>query len=339
MAKSPESLANKYLKNQCTPEEARQVLEWFESKQGRQYLQDQLEKDMQLLQNDHLFIFPVNIPSAAMQGNILSNLDGANDTDTDNGKESQSQVLTASGAVTRFLGRFMVAALIAGIGFCVLPAYNYFFASTISRSTKYGEISRIILPDSSMVTLNGNSRIEYAAGWKSDEPREIQLEGEAFFSVKHKMNKQPFLVRIGDSVQIEVLGTEFNVSDRKRQTQVVLVTGRIRLNMQVNNISTSTIMTPGESVEIGPISKGMQKHPVDTEVVTSWTANKLIFENTSVREICERLKETYGYQIAFPDQKLMDQHISGSVPNQNIDVVLEGLEVILGVKFNKTKDQ
>ena len=340
MAVELESLADKYLKNQCTPEEAKQVLDWFESKPGHKYLQDQLDKDIQLLQNDNLFISPVNIPSARMLGDIVSNLYDENESK--NRKEtvrvSQPDFMNASKPNAMSNRWYLVAALLAGVGFCILATYNYFSTATISRSTKYGEIARIILPDSSSVTLNGNSRIEYAAGWEQDEPREVRLEGEAFFSVKHKLNNQRFLVKIADTIQIEVLGTEFNVSDRKRQTQVVLVSGKIRLDMQVNKISSSTIMTAGESVEITPVSKGIIKHRIDTEVITSWTANKLIFDNTSVREICERLTETYGYRLAFPDQKLMNQQISGSVPNQNIDVVLEGLQAILGVKFKKTKD-
>ena len=316
------------------------VLDWFGTKTGHQYLQNQLDKDLQLLQNDNLFISPVNLPSAKMFGDIVSNLDDENEYKTLKEKVGVSQTDLIYGSKPNRMSKHwsLVAALVAGVGFCILATYNYFSPATISRSTKYGEIARIILPDSSTVTLNGNSRIEYAAGWKEDEPREVKLEGEAFFSVKHKLNNQRFLVKIADTIQVEVLGTEFNVSDRKRQTQVVLVSGKIRLDMQVNNISSSTIMIPGESVEITPVSKGKIKHLIETEVVTSWTANKLIFDNTSVREIFERLTETYGYRIAFPDQKLMNQQISGSVPNQNIDVVLEGLQAILGVKFKKTKD-
>ncbi|MEO5996357.1 MAG: hypothetical protein ABIN89_06510, partial [Chitinophagaceae bacterium] len=51
-AEELESLADKYLKNQCTPEEAKLVLDWFESKTGQRYLQDQLDEDTQLLQNE-----------------------------------------------------------------------------------------------------------------------------------------------------------------------------------------------------------------------------------------------------------------------------------------------
>lgn len=95
------------------------------------------------------------------------------------------------------------------------------------------------------------------------------------------------------------------------------------------------MMKPGETVNIMAKSNVIHKRKVDAAVITSWTGNKLVFDNTSVRDICDQLKDTYGYLITVADQKVMDQHITGSVPNENIELVLEGLEAILNVKFTK----
>ena len=239
--------------------------------------------------------------------------------------------------IGRHRSRYWVAAA-AGISF-LLFMYHQHTNRTVIRTTGYGETARIILPDSSAVTLNGNSTVEYPASWEENDTRKIKLGGEAFFSVRHKGNNQKFVVETAGMIQIEVLGTEFNVSDRKYQTQVVLVSGKIRLAMQhPHQQNKSLVMKPGESVEILPNNTVLHKQRVDPAVATSWTGDKLLFDNTPVREICERLKDTYGYKINLSDQKVLDQRITGSVPNQNIDQVLAGLEAILDVKFTKTAE-
>ena len=58
-------------------------------------------------------------------------------------------------------------------------------AETISVKTAYGETKKIKLPDGSIVTLNSNSLLEYTANWNSLTDRQIYLDGEAFFSIKH----------------------------------------------------------------------------------------------------------------------------------------------------------
>ncbi len=338
MATDMELMADKYLKNRCTPEEAGEVLEWLDTEPGKTYLQNQLNKDLQLLENDNLYISPANVPGADMFNSILYQI--RENEQALQPKEPAKVIDPALKIVpvrrSGFVNWYKAAALVAGLSLGAVAAYQYFAERTISRSTRYGETARVILPDSSAVTLNGNSSIEYAANWNSNETRKVNLEGEAFFSVKHKNNNQKFIVTTADTIQVEVLGTEFNISDRKNQTQVVLVSGKIRLDMQWGHQQKSSVtMNPGESVEIRLNNNGLHKHQVDPSVVTSWTGNKLIFDNTSVRDICIRLKETYGYDISVPDQKIMNQHITGSVPNQSIDMVLEGLEAIMDIKFKK----
>jgi ferric-dicitrate binding protein FerR (iron transport regulator) len=332
-----ELLADKYLNNKCSSEEAQLVLLWFNTASGRKYLQMQLERDTLLLQNDNLFISPANLPSSKMFDAILQvteNMNGADGiTGTIHAGEVEASSITAPLPESRrWYPRLGVAAAVFLVFFITL---YYLYERPVTRATRYGETARIVLPDSSVVTLNGNSSIEYSPAWKRNDTRRVKLNGEAYFSVKHQSNKQKFVVALPGDIQVEVLGTEFNISDRKHETQVVLVSGLIRLNIQGKNQHSSLTMKPGESIEIFPERSLMYRNYVDPAVITSWKDNKLIFENTSVREICERLKDTYGYRISVSDDEVLNQHITGSVPNQNIDMVLEGLEVILGVKFSK----
>ncbi|MBC8035558.1 MAG: FecR domain-containing protein [Chitinophagaceae bacterium] len=327
-------LADRYLKNLCTQEEAKLVLDWFHTTPGMDYLNAQLGKDIQLLENNKLFISPVNVPSAGMLDHILNNI-------TDKPVAAPAKIIEPSlkavpQAVSGLKTWYKIAVAIIGIAAGLSVTYMWLADRRIIRSTQYGEIARIILPDSSSVTLNGNSSISYAADWNNTGTREVELKGEALFSVKHTYNNQKFIVKTADTILIEVLGTEFNVSGRKRQTQVVLVSGKISLSIPGKHFKNAPlIMAPGESVAITADGERPYMHVVDPSAITSWTDNKLVFENTRVREIFEHLKDVYGYQISTSDSKIMDQRITGSVSSKSLDMVLEGLEAILDVNFTK----
>jgi ferric-dicitrate binding protein FerR (iron transport regulator) len=85
------------------------------------------------------------------------------------------------------------------------------------------------LPDGSAVYLNHNSTIKYD---KEFDPRTIELNGEAFFTVI--TDESIFLVttEFGD---IEVLGTEFNVKTAANQVEVDVKSGLVELKTEYNN--------------------------------------------------------------------------------------------------------
>jgi ferric-dicitrate binding protein FerR (iron transport regulator) len=72
------------------------------------------------------------------------------------------------------------------------------------------------LPDNSTVILNANSSLRYQENWEAELLREVWVDGEAFFSVVHTHNHQRFRVNVTDDLKVEVLGTEFNVKDRRK---------------------------------------------------------------------------------------------------------------------------
>lgn len=140
---------------------------------------------------------------------------------------------------------------------------SFFFSShqqTIEYRTAFGETKTIVLPDSSTVILNANSRIAYNNNWKTSAVREVLLEGEAYFSVIHKRNHQAFRVAVENGVGVEVLGTTFNVYHRTVDTRVVLNTGKISLTVP-DSQEHKILMSPGELVQL----KKKQSYQTESE--------------------------------------------------------------------------
>ena len=203
---------------------------------------------------------------------------------------------------------------------------------SVEYATVFGETKSITLPDSSKVVLNANSRIKYHADDKGQGNREVDLTGEAFFSVFHTKTNQKFIVR-SNGVAVEVLGTEFNVNNRRGKTQVVLKSGKVVLNVPDNSQSSAAeglTMEPGDLVEVSGQDKQITKRAVNPDKYASWTRNVLVFDNVPLQEVFEMIQDTYGYNITILDQEIGNKMFEAEISSRDIDLILK----IVAKSFN-----
>lgn len=230
------------------------------------------------------------------------------------------------------------AAVAAGLLITALVLYYFRKPSYAFISTPYAAIKTVWLPDSSEVVLNANSSIRYNTS-RTGNKREVWITGEAFFKVRHidKAGKaQPFAVYAGDAV-IEVLGTEFNVKSVNNTTGVLLRQGKVRFSVPASH--SETIMQPNDYC-LYKTSQGQLITRVANPVLyTSWMEHKYRFEKTPVREICETLKEYFGYDFIIRKPELAAQPISGTLELQNEQVMLRILSELLNAKVTKEGNQ
>jgi ferric-dicitrate binding protein FerR (iron transport regulator) len=208
--------------------------------------------------------------------------------------------------------------------------FNSIYFKEVIYITKFGETRKLILPDQSVVYLNGNSKLSFNKHWMSFQDREVKVEGEAFFSVQHTENNQKFFVRMTNHSSVEVLGTEFNIQNRDNDTKVSLNSGKIKFHINDNqdNNEKTIVMKPGEFVEYESSSNSLTKKMVEPENHSSWKNSKLLFEKTELKEIINLIKNTYGLNIKVNDPELLKMKVSGSAPSHNIDILVKGLSEI-----------
>ena len=215
---------------------------------------------------------------------------------------------------------------------------NYF--KKITYTTQYGQTQKVILPDSSEVILNGNSKLSFRKNWFGSGNRAVIIEGEAYFSIRHTKTDQKFFVRTDDHASVEVLGTEFNVFTRGMETKVVLNSGKIRFTPDDDNEKKdkSFIMKPGDLIEYKSNTKMLTRKIVNPKVHSSWKTSRLVFEKTSLRDIAQIIKDTYGLNVKIQDPELLNMKVSGSAPTQNIGMLIEALSEIFNLDLIKKGD-
>jgi ferric-dicitrate binding protein FerR (iron transport regulator) len=226
----------------------------------------------------------------------------------------------------------------------IVGGYLFFRETPNTRyTTGFGQTKTISLPDGSMVKLNANSSLIVAAeGWKNEGEREIWLEGEAFFEVEKRNTSEglpaKFQVHSG-KVTVEVLGTKFNVNSRHQQTKVVLSSGKVKLNIEKETEKQEVLMEPGELVEVDELNKAVEKRMVDPVHFTSWTENKLIFENTPLSQIRKLLEDNYGLKWNIENSDLLSKEFTGTAPADEIDILLEKLSLVYNLNLKKVANE
>jgi transmembrane sensor len=206
---------------------------------------------------------------------------------------------------------------------------------TLEYSTAFGERKEIILPDHSVVILNGNSHLVYLEPAEGSIVRTVVLEGEAFFSVSHTADDKKFVVKTPDNLKVEVLGTKFNVSSRSKETRVVLNSGKIMLNLDNENL----LMAPGEMVLLKEDKKTLVKKKVNPEVYSAWKDNKLIFEDNSLEEIIAVLQSNYNIEIQLTDKNLLQKRFTGTFQADKLDVLFVALSNSFNLQYTRKEDK
>lgn len=232
-------------------------------------------------------------------------------------------------------GLYRIAACLAGL--LVLAAgYFYWGFSKLEYATQFGEVKTIWLPDSSRIILNANSTLHIHRSLFSHNTREVSLTGEAFFVVRKNPSgaRKEFVVHAND-INVEVLGTSFNVNNRSGRTWVVLNTGKVQLSDD-QLAAAPLIMNPGELGEYSEVAGGFTSRKVDPEMYTSWTVNQLIFENNLLEDVITLLRQNYGFEVVVRDSALLTGRFTGKFPADRPDILLSALSASFDLQLSKT---
>lgn len=200
----------------------------------------------------------------------------------------------------------------------------------------YGKTFKVMLSDGTSVNLNAGSSLKYPVQFIKGHNREVVLEGEAFFDVaKDKIH--PFIVKTR-GVNVQVLGTKFNVSSYKEDSDIntVLVEGSVSLS-GLENADKKAMLTPGEKGSWNSKNTEITIDKVDTRFYTEWINGEIVFRKTAFRDIIIKLERTYDVTIENNRTDILDKKFNASFNKniESIEKVLETMSKIQGFTYTK----
>ena len=200
----------------------------------------------------------------------------------------------------------------------------------ISRS---GFRNQFKLPDGTEGWLGYNSGLKYHVD--SNNQRIVDLNGLAFFNVTHRP-KQPFIVKTPSKLNIEVLGTKFNVSSYSEDNscEVILEQGSVKLNLQDQKVG---VMIPNERVVYHLENNSIEKSNVNALDYVAWKDGKLILNDISLKETCLKLGQFYNVEFELKTEKIDNQKVRLVLEDETLEEALKLLTMIAPVSYQIEK--
>ena len=230
----------------------------------------------------------------------------------------------------------VAASIIFLIGFSVFYLINDQTISSIEYVTGNAEWKKVELPDGSIVELNANSQLSLTEEWKENVTRKVWLKGEAFFKVKKIPSTNVKFTVITKDLDVDVLGTSFNVSTRNNHTEVFLEEGHITLDMQ----GRIEEIEPGEFISYSRATKEIiGRHKATEEIHSKWKGGVLKITDASMKDILDEIESIYGIDLIVKDKALLGKEGSVAIPVDNLDMATAILERVLNVKIERRGKQ
>ena len=190
-----------------------------------------------------------------------------------------------------------------------------------------------ILPDSTTGMLNSGSKLTYSVPFCNN--RNIELEGEAWFDVKHD-EVNPFVIGAANS-KVVVLGTSFNISayPTENYIEVVLAKGKVRFSDQDGNAGTNIYPSERLVYQNGNISKTV----TDPSKYSSWKEGKLVFRGDQMAEVGRRIERWYNVKVVLADKDLEKYSFRGTFVDDSLDEVLNLLSMTSPISYKRIPRQ
>jgi transmembrane sensor len=198
-------------------------------------------------------------------------------------------------------------------------------------STGKGQMSTITLADSSDVILNHTSEVLVAAMAPGKE-RTIRLRGEAFFKVRR--NGSPFRVETAAGT-VEVLGTEFNVRERKGALEVAVLSGTVRVSVPPGGNDRTVLLTRGTILTLVHGDSSLAVQELRYATYPGWLHNRLIFQDRPLAAVCEELEDRFDVPVRVEGQGAGNQRISGTLESRTAESALGSLVALTSMHLRR----
>lgn len=195
----------------------------------------------------------------------------------------------------------------------------------------YGEKSKVVLSDGTIVWLNAGSVLKYSSKFNTAH-RKVELNGEGYFEVAKKAGATFVVQTYGYDVIVK--GTKFNVSayDSDPYISTTLLEGSVELDYKGNPV----MISPGESVRWDAGTGKFIRSKVNALQSKAWAENRIEFDTITLKELIAKLSRQYDVNIRLESEAIGGKTFRISLRNrETIGEVLTALQDIIPITVER----
>ncbi|WP_290540035.1 FecR family protein [Alistipes sp.] len=189
-----------------------------------------------------------------------------------------------------------------------------------------GERREIVLPDSTRVWLNADTKLIYPKRFNRSM-RQVYLSGEMFAEVRRDEDR-PFIVS-ADRLEVEVLGTQFNLKSYQEdaKAEVSLVCGKVSVGIKASKMNGKLTLEPGDILRLNKSNNHIDFLNFDPDSYASWIDNgNFFFVEQTLGDIVADLCRHFAVEIVITDKSLCDETYYASFVNgESLGEILDAL--------------
>jgi len=285
----------------------KEILKWLNGDLSKKEMKDlKQSEDLQTLEKIAHYASQLEAPKVDAQA-ALETLKSRNHS------KNKPKVRTINFKTFYRVAAVLVLALTSG--------YLFFYSNNTSYETQIAQRKIFTLPDNSEVVLNAASKISFnEKKWANN--RTLTLAGEAFFKVK---KGQTFSVKTTDGI-VTVLGTQFNVKERKNYFEVRCYEGLV----SVTHNNNTTKLPPGKTFRV---INGKIENVEDFNAQNpSWIQQESSFNKIPLDQVIAELERQYDLKIKVKGVDT-SKLFTGSFTHTDKEIALQAVTIPLKLSF------
>ncbi len=317
-----QQLFEKYLKNKCTAEELKELGKLLQENKDEDILIDQMQSIWHQKKEENP-VFPVDWNR--MYVNVTT---------------SKANLYPLSQNKTSGIRRMWYR--VAAVAALFVLTFSFYFMlnreekleiAFVEKTVPFTQTTVVLLADGSKVTLNAGSSLRYPEKFEKDE-RSVYLDGEGYFEITHNP-KRPFIVYSGD-LKTKVLGTTFNISafSTSAKKEITVLSGKVAVDEVASGQQVTIIRK--QRVTLNVDDNSFIKSDISSpEDAIGWMQNKLIFDDTSLKEVASQLSRKYGVKVSLENNQLAGCRISAVFSHQSLPEVLKVISRLTKTQYKQ----
>lgn len=180
-----------------------------------------------------------------------------------------------------------------------------------------GQRASVTLADGTQVDLNAGTTLRYPDHLAQAGQRRVVLDGEARFSVKADSTR-PFYVKTR-LLNIRVTGTLFNVKAYAGESnEIGLLKGKVEV--ECDSTRRRIRLRPNELLTVSPDADMQLKADQNLDNFCAWTEGEIAYTNRTLQEICRDLERRFDVHIIIQDKGLAEKVFTCHAVGKDISI-------------------